>query len=70
MRNLCLFKQILGHSGWVAPSAPPIPLDGYPDLPPPTYNQAISADEGDLIYSNILKLYSKTVFQLLRKISL
>jgi len=33
--------NIGGPSGWVAP----IPLDGYADLPPPTYSQAISADE-------------------------
>ena len=49
----------LGPLGWVAPpvpppsapsyvppSAPSIPLEGYDDLPPPTYEQAISADEG------------------------
>ena len=48
-----------GQLGWVAPpappptapsyvppSAPPIPLEGFDDLPPPTYEQAISADEG------------------------
>ena len=43
----------VGPSGWVAPSAPLIPLDGYSDLPPPTYEQAITADEGDQIYFNI-----------------
>ena len=53
---------ILGGSGWVLPSippstappyvppsAPPIPLEGFDDLPPPTYEQAISADEGTVI---------------------
>ena len=44
--------------GWVLPpippstappSAPPIPLEGFEDLPPPTYEQAISADEGNVI---------------------
>jgi len=39
--------------GWVAPSAPPIPLDGYGDLPPPTYSQAISADEGNIQGNNL-----------------
>jgi len=29
----------------VLPSAPPIPLEGFDDLPPPTYEQAISADK-------------------------
>ena len=50
---------IIGQMGW---SAPPIPLDGYSDLPPPTYNQAISADEGDQIFSNTLNLYIKILF--------
>ena len=34
---------------YVPPSAPPIPLEGFDDLPPPTYEQAISADEGTVI---------------------
>ena len=34
---------------YVPPSAPPIPLEGFDDLPPPTYEQAISADEGNVI---------------------
>ena len=34
---------------YVLPSAPPIPLEGFDDLPPPTYEQAISADEGNFI---------------------
>ena len=52
------FNLGVGPSGWVAPSAPPIPLDGYSDLPPPTYEQAITVDEGDQICSNKLGLYS------------
>ena len=46
----------LGEAGWVAPSAPPIPLDGYADIPPPSYEAAISADEGDLILANMHKI--------------
>ena len=36
-------------ASYVPPSAPPIPLEGFDDLPPPTYEQAISADEGNII---------------------
>ena len=57
--NLMNLRINLGQLGWVAPpappptapsydqpSAPPIPLEGFGDLPPPTYEQAITADEG------------------------
>ena len=54
---------------YVPPSAPPIPLEGFDDLPPPTYEQAISADEGNVIqirkicgigfdyYTNFIQIY-------------
>ena len=47
--------------GWVLPpippsTAPPIPLEGFEDLPPPTYEQAISADEGNVIQTIFRKL--------------
>ena len=59
------FNLGVGPSGWVAPSAPPIPLDGYSDLPPPTYEQAITVDEGDQIYSNKLSLYTLIIILVL-----
>ena len=42
---------------YVPPSAPPIPLEGFEDLPPPTYEQAISADEGNVIQTIFRKLF-------------
>jgi hypothetical protein len=41
-------------------------LDGYSDLPPPTYEQAITVDEGDQICSNKLGLYYTIIFQVLQ----
>lgn len=37
---------------YVVPNAPPIPYEGFGDLPPPAYEQAISVDEGRVLLRN------------------
>ena len=44
-----IYNVISGPQGWVNPSAPPLPTDQYPNLPPPSYDYAVDTDEGTFV---------------------